>query len=91
MRRTKTTFKARILRKQLDLPRYVVVKSEYVGGRTHAFLAEVMLNEAGPFERNIRPWGKGSDMFFFNLTEPQCRKASLATNDECTVTLRPKG
>jgi len=40
MSQSKTTFKARILRKQLDLPRYVVVKPEYVGGRTHAFLAE---------------------------------------------------
>jgi hypothetical protein len=86
-----TTFKARILRKQLDLPRYVVVKPEYVGARIHAFPAEVMLNGAGPFERNIRPWGKGSDVFFFNLTERQCRKASLDTNDECTITLTPKG
>jgi hypothetical protein len=91
MSQSKTKFKARILRKQLDLPRYVVVKPEYVGGRTHAFLAEVMLNDAGPFERNIRPWGRDSDVFFFNLTEPQCRKANLDTNHECTVTLTPKG
>jgi hypothetical protein len=88
---SRTTFKARILRKQFDLPRYVVVKPEYVGGRTHTFPAEVMLNDAGPLERNIRPWGKGSDVFFFNLTEPQCRKASIDTNDECMVTLIPKG
>jgi hypothetical protein len=91
MSQSKTKFKARILRKQLDLPRYVVVKPEYVGGRTRAFLAEVMLNDAGPFERNIRPWGRDSDVFFFNLTEPQCSKAKLDTNHECTVTLTPKG
>jgi len=91
MSQSKTTFKARVLRKQLDLPRYIVVAPEYVGERTHAFPAEVMLNDAGPFKRNIRPWGKGSDVFFFNLTEPQCTKAGLDTNDECKVTLTPKG
>lgn len=90
MDRDKATFSARILRKQSDLPRFVVVKPEYVRGRTQAFSAEVMLNDVGPFERNIRPWGKGSDVFFFNLTEPQCRKARLDTNDECVVTIIPK-
>jgi len=90
MSESKATFEARILRKQPDLPRYVVVKPEYVGGRAHAFPAEVTLNDAGPFARNIRPWGKGSDVFFFNLTEPQCRAAGLDTNDECTITLTPK-
>jgi hypothetical protein len=84
------SFRARILRKQSDLPRYVVVKPEFVGARTKSFLADVMLNDTGPFERNICPWGKGSDVFFFNLAEPQCRKAALATNNECTVTLIPK-
>jgi hypothetical protein len=87
----KSTFRARILRKQEDLPRYVVVKPEYVGGRIHSFPAEVMLNDAGPFVRNIHPWGKGSDVFFFNLTEPQCKKARVETNDECVITLTPKG
>jgi hypothetical protein len=81
------SFRARILRKQSDLPRYVVVKPEHVGGRTRSFLADAMLNDIGPFKRNIRPWGKGSDVFFFNLAEPQCRKAAVNTNDECTVIL----
>jgi hypothetical protein len=85
-----TRFRTRILRKQAALPRYVVVKPEYVMGRTQAFPVTVMLNDSGPFERNIRPWGKGSDVFFFNLTEPQCRKAGLDTNDECVVTIIPK-
>ena len=49
-----------------------------------------MLNDVGPFERNIRPWGKGSDVYFFNLTAPQCAKANLDTNDECVVTIIPK-
>lgn len=86
----RVTFSARILRKQDDLPRYVVVKPEYVHGRTRSFPAKVMLNDAGPFERNIHPWGKGSDVFFFNVTEPQCRKAGLDTNDQCVVTLASK-
>ncbi len=90
MDQDKSTFKARILRKQSDLPRYVVVKPEHVQGRTRTFSALVRLNDSEPFERNVRPWGKGSDVFFFNLTEPQCRKAGLETNDECVVTLIPK-
>lgn len=70
MDQDRVTFCARILRKQDFLPRYIVVKSAYVPGRTRAFPADVMLNQAGPFARNIQPWGKGSDVFFFNLTTP---------------------
>ena len=84
------SFTARVLRKEEFLPRYIVVKPEYVGGRTHAFPADVMLNDAGPFRRNIRPWGKESDVFFFNLTAPQCDGAGLGTNDACTVTIIPR-
>ena len=90
MDRYRVEFSARILRKEDFLPRYIVVKPEYVPGRTQAFPADVMLNETGPFARNIRPWGKGSNVFFFNLTAPQCVKAGLDTNDECLVTLFPK-
>lgn len=82
-------FRSRILRKQPGLPRYVVVRPEHAFGRTTSFSAEVFLNDAGPFRRNIHPWGKGSDVFFFNLTEPQCRKGGLDTNDECLVTIVP--
>lgn len=85
------TFPARILRKQDDLPRYIVVKPDHVPGRSSAFVADVTLNDTGPFEHNIRPWGKGSDAFFFNLTAPQCAKARLDTNDMCVVTIVPKG
>ena len=85
------SFPARVLRKEAFLPRYIVVNPEYVPGRTRAFPADVMLNDTGPFRRNIRPWGKGSDVFFFNLTAPQCDKAGLGTNDACTVTIIPKG
>jgi len=83
-------FRSRILRKQDDLPRYIVVKPEHACGYRKSFPALVSLNDSAPFERNIRPWGKGSDVFFFNLTEPQCRKAALDTGDECVVTIRPK-
>lgn len=85
------TFDARILRKDPALPRYIVVAPEHVAGRSTAFAADVMLNDAGPFRRNIRPWGKGSDVFFFNLTGPQCAKAGLKTHDRCKVTLIPLG
>lgn len=84
------SFPARVLRKEAFLPRYIVVKPEHVPGRARSFPADVVLNDAGPFRRNIRPWGKGSDVFFFNLTAPQCEKAGLDTNDRCTVTIIPR-
>lgn len=83
------SFHARILRKQAELPRYVVVQSEQVRGRTKSFPADIFLNGTGPFRRNVHPWGKGSDVFFFNLTAPQCKEARLDTNDECRVTIVP--
>jgi hypothetical protein len=89
MEKSPIVFPARILRKEPFLPRYVVVKPDHVKGKTTAFLADVMLNAARPFRRNIRPWGKGSAAFFFNLTAAQCRKAALDTNDTCEVTLIP--
>lgn len=90
-------FDARVLRKRSDLPRYIVVPPDHVPehgpdygpDRTKAFLALVTLNETGPFERNIRPWGKGSDVFFFNLTAEHCTKAGLETNDTCAITILP--
>lgn len=78
-------FEARILRKRPDLPRYIVVKPEHVEGRTGSFSALVSLNGSPSFARTIRPWGKGSDVFFFNLTAPQCKKAGLDTGDLCAV------
>jgi hypothetical protein len=84
------TFRARILRKEAFLPRYIVVTADIAGGRTAAFPADILLNDAGPFRRNIRPWGKGSDVFFFNLTAPQCATANLDTHDVCVVTLIPR-
>lgn len=90
MGRTSVSFTTRILRKEAFLPRYVVVKPEHVKGRSAAFPADIRLNGVGPFRRNIRPWGKGSDVFFFNLTVDQCRMARLDTNDECVVDIEPK-
>lgn len=82
-------FVAKIMRKQSDLPRYIIVKATHVAGRTAAFRAMVRLNASRPFPRNIRPWGKGSDAFFFNLTAPQCAAEGLDTGDECTVGISP--
>ena len=83
------TFTTRVLRKQDFLPRYIVVKPEFVSSDGSAFPALVLLNGVGPFERNIRPWGKGSDVFFFNITAAQCKKAELTTNNEVVVTIMP--
>lgn len=84
-------FRSRILRKQLDLPRYIVVKPEHVRDRTEGFEAMVRLNDGPPFERNIRPWGRGSQVFFFNLPQPQCQEVSLDTGDICVVSIKPIG
>lgn len=86
---TELSFRARILRKQSDLPRYIVISSEHSAGWTGAFEALVSLNGYPPFKRNIRPWSKGSDVFFFNLTQRQCEGAGLDTNDECSVAVTP--
>lgn len=83
-------FSTRVLRKQENLPRYIVIKGALLSGRTKTFAADVTLNGAGPFSRNVHPWGKGSDAFFFNLTAPQCEKAQLNTNDPCDVEIVPK-
>ena len=82
------TFSARILRKQEDLPRYIVVPAEEIADRDGAFTAQVTLDGSPPFERNIRPWGKGSEVFFFNLTAAQCKKAGVDTGDRCNVTIQ---
>ncbi len=79
------TFTAKVLRKETFLPRYIVVKPAHVEGRSEAFTATVTLNGSPGFTRTIRPWGKGSDAFFFNLTEFQCRKAGVDTGDSCEV------
>lgn len=89
MAKDEIIFSARILRKKLDLPRYIVIDPSNVRGRGAAFNAKVSLNDCPQFERIIRPWGKGSDVFFFNLTEPQCKKAGLDTGDTCQVRITP--
>lgn len=80
-------FEARILRKEAFLPRYVVVDPRHVAGRNEAFEADVYLDAAGPFRRMVRPWGKGSPVFFFNVTAAQCDTAGLDTHDRCRVRL----
>ena len=82
-------FTATILRKRPDLPRYVVVKPDLVAGRTTAFAARVRLNDGPDFARNVRPWGKGSAAFFFNLTLEQCRRAGVDTGDVVRVGVAP--
>jgi hypothetical protein len=90
MAKNDIVFSAKILRKQDDLPRYIIVPAKHLSGRSETFGASVRLNDSPPFERNVRPWGKGSDAFFFNLTAPQCKAAKLETGDECLVTIQPE-
>jgi hypothetical protein len=83
------SFTARVLRKMDTLPRYIVIKPEHVPGRESGFPAMVRLNGSAPFGRNIRPWGKGSEVFFLNLTAPQCKAAGVDTGDPCLVEIQP--
>ena len=83
------TFTAKILRKQEGLPRYVVVNPDLVAGRVGSFDAQVSLNDSAPFARRVHPWGKGSDAYFFNLTQVQCRKAGVGTGDVVEVRVVP--
>lgn len=53
------SFAARVLRKEEFLPRYIVVKAEYVRGRTRAFPADVMLNDAGRSGETSAPGARG--------------------------------
>ena len=88
MRDNEIVFSARILRKQPDLPRYIVIAPGILPLGDGPFSAQVSLNGCPPFGRTIRPWRKGSNVYFFNLTEPQCRKAGADTGDECEVIVR---
>ncbi|WP_133487801.1 DUF1905 domain-containing protein [Aliiroseovarius marinus] len=83
------SFDAVILRKQDDLPRYILVKPEIARAFSGSFDAQITLNDCAPFHRRIHPWGKGSKAYFFNLTQVQCRKAGVDTGDCCHVTVTP--
>ncbi|MCJ7420527.1 hypothetical protein [Sphingomicrobium astaxanthinifaciens] len=89
MEKPRIEFSARILRKRTDLPRYIVIKPEDLLGAKQAFEALISLNGTPQFKGNIRPWGKGSDVFFFNIPSSQCQKARLETGDHCLVTITP--
>ena len=86
------TFTATVMRKQDDLPRYVIVSPDDVPeGAENAFQAVVSLNDGPPFLRNVRPWGKTSRAFFFNLTADQCRSSDVDTGDAVKVRITPHG
>ncbi|SMR71217.1 hypothetical protein SAMN04488030_0844 [Aliiroseovarius halocynthiae] len=89
MTQTAIRFEAVILRKQDDLPRYIIIKPEIARAFSGSFDAQVSLNDGQLFHRRIHPWGKGSDAYFFNLTKVQCYKAELGTGDMCHVTVIP--
>ena len=70
---------------QEDLPRYIIVKAAHMAGHKKTSSARVSLNDGPAFGRNIRPWGKGSDAWFFNLTQDQCRRSDARTGDRVKV------
>ncbi|WP_424940936.1 hypothetical protein [Aliiroseovarius sp. S253] len=78
-----------ILRKRDDLPCYIIVKPEIAHTFSGAFEAHVTINDSAPFHRRIHPWGKGSDAYFFNLTQVQCTKAGVRTGDRCRIAISP--
>ncbi|SPH18681.1 hypothetical protein DEA8626_02223 [Defluviimonas aquaemixtae] len=80
-------FKAKILRKQDDLPRYVVLPRKAWAAYPVGFAAEVSINGGAPFRRHVRPWGKGREALFLNLTSRQCRDAGVDTGAVCTFAL----
>lgn len=84
-------FTATILRKQDDLPRYIIVAPEDVPeGADGMFPAVVSIDNSPPFLRNIRPWGKTSRAYFFNLTAEQCRNAGVDTGQEVSIRIYPQ-
>lgn len=86
---TEFNFTTTILRKQDDLPRFVMVPSEAVSaldqtaGKTFVVLCAI---DAGvPFRRSVKPWGDGR--WFLDLTDPQCTAAGVDTGDEIAIAL----
>ena len=83
----KIEFRATILRKQEDLPRYIVIPDGLLSDRLTSFSALISLNDGPCFPRNIHPWRKGRSVFFFNLTADQCRRSNVETGDEVKISL----
>ncbi len=80
---------AEIKRKAAELPRYIEVMEESI---EHWNLEattpiEIQIEGAEPVRRNLKRWGKGRPVWFFELTNPMCKKAGVDTGDTVEFTL----
>ena len=77
-------------RKSASLPRFVVVLTEVLApwrlrGTT---VVDVTLDGTVVGRRSLKRWGNERDCWFFDLTETQCRQASVETGEGVSVELR---
>ena len=86
---SKISLLAEIKRKSADLPRYVEVAEEILEpwnleGTTPI---ELQIEGGEPVRRSLKRWGKGRPVWFFELTNPICKKAGVDTGDTVEFTL----
>ena len=83
-------FETTVERKADTLPRYVVVPAELVEPwkLESTTPVEVTLSETPIGRRSLKRWGRGRDVWFFDLTEKQCASAGVDTGDLVRVELK---
>ena len=86
---SKVSILAEIKRKSAELPRYVEVTAETIAhwhleGTTPI---EIQIEGGEAIRRNLKQWGKGRPVWFFELTNPMCKKAKIDTGDTIEFTL----
>ncbi|MEE4301320.1 MAG: YdeI/OmpD-associated family protein [Pseudomonadales bacterium] len=81
--------RVRIERKDANLPRYLVLPPEAAAAlaldATTPAQLEIEGTDVG--RRNVKRWRRGSDRWFVDLTEAQCRKAGVDAGDEVAVAI----
>lgn len=80
----------RLRRKDPSLPVYVVIASEQVRPwqLTGTTVVEGSANGEPLGRRTIKPWGRGRDAWFVELTAAFCRRAGLDVGDPVELELR---
>lgn len=83
-------YKARIERKQPQLPRYVVIPARIPEAwkRSGTTTITGTVNGFDLGRRGLKPWGDGK-RWFFELPEPICRQAGADTGDEVVLIFAP--
>lgn len=77
-------------RKDPSLPRFVVIPADTLDAwePTGTFIAEVTLDGTAIGRRSVKAWGGGRDVWLFDLTREQCRRAAVDTGDRVRIELR---